>query len=254
MRRFALLFAVPAVIFLNSCGGGRREPVKPDLSGHWSLTLLPTATQERPIALGGHLTVSNGSIQGTLHAFGTNCFPPETDIPFTSSAAGGATTMTSTEIDGQVVTMTMSGGEPFFGNYRVDGGCADGQQGSIVGFPVQGSLTGTYQAHFGGQDISGNAILTESATHDTHGVFPITGTLDMNGSLCSASGTIDSGFAAGLNVILHITTVEADGSTARVRFDGNAIRSTTTMPMISGTYTYESGACAGTSSTLALVK
>jgi hypothetical protein len=74
---------------------------------------------------------------------GWNCFDYLTAISLSGNLSEDNVSLTSTAVNGQVITVTANVSKPFAagpyrlsGTYTIRGGCADGDQGSVTGNTV----------------------------------------------------------------------------------------------------------------------
>jgi hypothetical protein len=187
-------------------------------------------------------------VTGAVHVNGWSCFDPQATIGLTGTVTDGNIALTSTSVDGQVITLVGSiskkNGFPYVlnGTYTVNGGCADGEKGSVAGVSVD-SMTGYWAGNLttaGSGNIHWNAQLTQ-ANASSEGSFGLTGAFTFDG--CFESGTITSGtfpsasFIMGRSVNLEIKT-----SNGTITFLGTADPD----GLIRGSYTVSGGPCEAT--------
>jgi hypothetical protein len=93
--------------------------------------------RDAPLTIAGSITHSDSSA-GEVHVDGSNCFDQRTAVALTGTLTNGSVSLTSTAVDGQVITLagtiTKKDGYPYqlTGRYTVDGGCASGDQGTSL--------------------------------------------------------------------------------------------------------------------------
>jgi hypothetical protein len=143
---------------------------------------------------------SGNSLSGIMSGTGTtsNCVDVLSSVPFAGSFKGENLTLTSTPVDGQVVSMKASGtATSLTGTYSVEGGCGDGDKGTVTANylpPLTGAWEGKIENPDGTAFGTLSALLTQSNT-PTDGAFLLTGNIGFTLSIdnvvaCSFSGTI----------------------------------------------------------------
>ena len=211
-----------------------------------------------PATIAGGINQSGSSVSGAVHVEGSKCFDRLTTIGLTGTLTGGDISLTSTSVGGQVLTLTGSIsdiGNAFTGTYTINGGCANGDHGTVTGWEagvIRGSLDGTFTTSggetfdMGGYINAGNAGF-ESA--DSEGSFGISGTATF-GTSCFGSGNIVAGtfpsgsFMIGTSVVLAIQTNNGTIIFVGTDTDHGGIGS------ISGEYTVTGGTCDQTGTAL----
>lgn len=193
--------------------------------------------------IAGSIAQTESAVRSALHVNGTSCISRMTTVSLTGSVAHGNLSLTSAAVDGQVVTLNGSiRNATFTGTYKIKGGCADGDQGSVTGQSIPNianTLSGTF-------------------TNSTNGTFSVTGYIGQNGSAsadgsygiagsatfdapCFKAGTLrtgtylDGSFILGSSVALEFET--ENGSlifVGTLNADGN---------MLSGNYSLAGGSC-----------
>jgi len=254
------LVALPAFASLFiGCGGssGAIAPInpqepKPLLSGNWTIVVTSNLTNAA-YNLGGYLSNTNGSLAATLHVVPgeSGCFGSAEAILFTGTVTtSGAISLTSAAVANQVISVTGStpGGGLLTGSYKIAGGCAAGDSGTVYGL-VEPSFAGTYTGTLqfaSGTTIGVNATLAQSGPN-AEGEYSLSGTVQFSGSPCFTTGTITSSTVFGEYLQVTLNTDQA----GVVQFTGIgvAVPSSTT---IAGTFLVTAGSCAGTSGTVTL--
>jgi hypothetical protein len=158
-----------------------------------------------------------------MYVVGSLCFDDSRPISLTGTINGQQVTLASTDINGQVfsVTATATTNSALDGTYTITGGCGGGDSGTAAANVVP-SISGTWGGSLvgsGGSSVTLNIVLTQSAIASADGSFALTGDLAYAGSSCSASGTITDAFVAGSYILLNANTVETDGSSVRVTYN-----------------------------------
>jgi hypothetical protein len=167
-----ILLALLVAVLFCGCGGapGRTPgssasasssaPQAPTALGNWQFTATSTVPGKAPLTFAGSIGQAGDTISSALHVGGSNCFDPVTTLNLTGTVTADSTSLTSAAIDGQVVTLTGTFDDfNYYGTYRINGGCAAGQQGSLTGINVSNignDLSGTFtnSAQRSGQDRS----------------------------------------------------------------------------------------------------
>jgi hypothetical protein len=218
-RRIAVLLgAVTLGALAVGCdgGGGTLDP-PPDrlnVAGNWQFSTTSAVAGRPPLSIAGNITQTSSSISGAVHVDGSSCFDQQTTIDLTGTLADSNLTLTSASIDGQVIRFTgRITDNTLAGTYATNGGCANGDQGSVGGFKLP-VLDGRWTVKFDSRSEerwTGVAMLTQGSA-GPEGSLGITGTVDVN--LRCFSGTIGSGafpspsFIMGDSVALTIETGE----------------------------------------------
>jgi hypothetical protein len=200
-------------------------------------------------AVAGSITQSDLSISGAVHVDGSKCFDRLTTIGLTGTLTGSNVSLTSTSVEGQVITFTVAIGDSvnngadsvLTGTYTVSGGCADGDHGSITGdrIVMANLLNGPFTSS-GGQTFNVAANEAYYSTPSSEGSFGLEGTVTLS-TPCFSSGTITPGafpsgsFIMGSSVALEIAT---DNGT--INFLGTLSDDRT---QLSGDYTVVGGTC-----------
>jgi hypothetical protein len=213
-------------------------------SGNWNLSASSSTRPQGQFLLGGHLEQNGDAITGILHVASSRCFKVDKDVPVSGTIEDGSAVVTSLPIDGQTLHATLIGhGVSVVGNYAFEGGCSNGDEGSLTGNLVP-SVSGMWNAIDSQPDkaVSGvNLALAQSDNVNGHGVYPLSGTFTFIGSSCQVSGRITSGYVAGNIVVINSETQEATGETGAFRMEGDTTLSHT--PSITGAYSYTAGVC-----------
>ncbi len=185
---------------------------------------------------------------GEVHVDGSSCFDQQTPVAMTGTLTNGNISLTSTAVNGQVITLTGSITEKIgfpdslIGTYAINGGCADGDQGNSTGYNVI-SLAGYWAGNLtsaGGQTVHWDTQLNQNGP-TAEGSFGLSGAFTFDG--CFASGTATSetfpsaSYIMGTSVALDIKT-----SNGTMAFLG------TMEPygLIEGSYTVSGGSCDST--------
>jgi hypothetical protein len=230
MDRLEIILALAAAILFCGCGGTPRSapagpapapstpaqtPPAPQItSGNWQFTAPSTVPGKPPLTFAGSIGHAGVAVNAILHVGGSSCFDQSTAIGLTGTVTSDGTTLTSAALNGQVVTLTGNlAGSAFNGTYRINGGCAAGEQGPLSGFNVwnigvdlSGTFTNSAQKTF---KVVGEIAQGSSASPE--GSFVITGTATFD-TPCFSAGTIQSGtfpsgsFILGTSIVLEVET------------------------------------------------
>ena len=190
------------------------------IDGNWSFTVTSAAPGTSLVTIGGIITQSGNTLGGVVHVKGWNCFDYMTAISLSGDLTDDKVSLSSTAVNGQVITVTGSVSKPveagpyivLAGTYTIRGGCADGDQGSVTGNTVD-SVAGYWGGNFTAEDGSTfyvNGQLAEDGP-SSEGSYGISGQIYTDNS-CLKSGTITSGifpdasYILGSSVVMEIKT------------------------------------------------
>lgn len=220
------------------------------ISGGWQLSTTSTVGMPS-LTIAGSLNKSGTSVSGAVHVGGSSCFDQLNVIDLTGTLTDGNVSLTSASVDGQVftfdgsITITANFPDTLTGTYAINGGCANGDQGSVTGYSV-GAFTGVWYGNLttaGGANINwGTNQLGQLGGPSPQGSFGLTGAFNFEGA-CFNSGNLTPGtyptpsFILGISVALNIPT---DNGT--IAFVGQADQG----GLIEGTYTVTGGSCDST--------
>jgi len=257
MRSWPLLSLALLLAPVAGCGGSSSgtTPVNPPqtyptLSGNWTVSATSNLTGATYL-LGGSITDSGATVTATLQALPdeSGCLPTGQPIPFTGSVTtSGAISLTSAVVASQTISISGStlGSGLITGTYRIAGGCAAGDSGTIEAL-VEPSFTGTYTGTM--QPTSGTSVDVSAtivqAGPNADGEFGVTGTVEFSGSSCFTSGTITSSTVLGEYIQATMSTDK--GGSVQITALGIAVPQVTE---IEGAYQVTAGPCAGASGTV----
>jgi hypothetical protein len=187
---------------------------------------------------------SGTTVSATMHVNGSNCFDPLTTVRLTGTLTGGNISLTSTSVTGESIAFTGSIVNPvtFTGTYAIDGGCANGDRGSVTGSnipSIASQMTGSFTTS-GGDTFDMAGTVDQASDGSSDGTFALKGTLSFTTS-CFSSGTITSGrfpsgsFIMGTSVALEIAT-----GNGKITFLGTADEGNGS---ITGNYMLSGGTC-----------
>jgi hypothetical protein len=267
MKRSATALALSAAVLLSGCGGvpgstpaatstppiATQPPVPPTPSvagGNWQFSAASTVPGKSPLTFTGSITFAYSlaqadyAVNGALHVDGSNCFNQLTTIGFAGTMTDANASLTATTLDGQTVTLTGSfANNAFAGTYSINGGCDDGDQGSVTGISISiadadtwgGAFTSSAQKTF---NVSGN--FAQSTTASSTGSFGITGTATFD-TPCFSATTLNTGsFPSGSFLMGTLVSLEIKTDNGTLDFIGTVDPLTEFM---SGTYTVVGGTC-----------
>jgi hypothetical protein len=140
-------------------------------------------------------------------------------------------------MEGQVITFIGNFADTTFnGTYKINGGCAAGEQGSLTGVNISNI----------GKNLSGSFINYAQKTFNvvgasSDGTFPITGTGSFD-TPCFSAGTIQPGtFSAGSFILGESVALEVETSKSILAFIGTLSQSGS--GAVIGNYTVSGGGC-----------
>ena len=255
MKHGVTILCLSTLVLLCRCGGGEVSggkvtasppPQGVGIAGNWQFSLTSNVFHANPSAtMSGSLAQSGSSLRGAMHFDASPCFDQLTTIDVGGTGAGSNLSLTSTSVAGQIITLTgRITNNTVDGTYAIDGGCANGDQGSLNGIKIP-ALTGGWRGHTIVSDQTGNLTLTL-----TQGNANADGTFGLSGSTSNATyfvcdeGTIASGtlttpgsWVIGAQVFLQIQT-----TSGKANFSGTADQSGR---HIQGVLQYVGGPCDG---------
>jgi hypothetical protein len=273
MKSLAAAFALSATVLLFGCGGvpapapiipptstttqPPATPATPDIAGNWQFNALSTAPGKPPLIFAGSISQTSSTASAALHVNGSNCFNQLTTISLTVVLTGGDISLTSTSVEGQIITLTGTitenvdtGFPTFAGTYTINGGCGDGDKGTVTGIFVyldqalDGTFTTSQQQTFA---VSGGLYEIEPSLDGSSG---ITGTAAFS-TPCFSSVTIKPGTLSSGSYIIGTTVgLEFDTGNGTLTFLGTVNLASYDAEfdsyLISGNYTVSGGTCDGT--------
>ena len=274
MKSLAAVFALSATVLLFGCGGvpapapiipptstttqPPATPATPDIAGNWQFNTLSTVPGKPPLTFAGSISQTNSTASAALHVNGSNCFNQLTTMGLTGTLTGSDISLTSTPVEGQVITLTgtitgdVDTGVPTFtGTYSINGGCGDGDKGTVTGIwiyldqALDGTFTTSQQQTFA---VSGGLYYEIEPNLD--GSSGITGTVTFS-TPCFSSVMIKPGTLSSGSYIIGTTVgLEFDTGNGTLTFLGT-VNLDSYVPefdsyLISGNYTVSGGTCDGT--------
>ena len=262
MKHMAKALLLSALLLLCGCGGtipsgpppgppstpAVPPPQAPDITGNWQFSTTSMAGMPAA-AVAGSITQSDLSISGAVHVDGLKCFDRLTTIGLTGTLTGSNVSLTSTSVEGQVITFTVVIGDSvnngadsvLTGTYTVSGGCADGDHGSITGdrIVMANLLNGPFTSS-GGQTFNVAANEAYYSTPSSEGSFGLEGTVTLS-TPCFSSGTITPGaFPSGSFIMGSSVALEIATGNGTINFLGTLSDDRT---QLSGDYTVVGGTC-----------
>jgi hypothetical protein len=213
-----------------------------------------------PLTIAGSITQSDSSVAGEVHVDGSGCFDQHTAIALTGTFTNSNVSLTSTAVDGQVITFTgsisddaLNGADSALaGTYTIDGGCANGDHGNVTGMRIAviaNILNGTFTTS-GGETFDVVGDEAQSGTASSEGSFGITGTVTFS-TPCFSSGTITPGtFPSGSFIIGTSVALEIETGNGTVTFLGTLNRDRNE---IRGNYTVGGSTCDDTGTAVLVV-
>jgi len=255
MNKFvwSILFGLVALIVLSGCGAAGGSYSVPssqglrNIAGNWQFSTASSLIGTSTLTIEGSINQSGRNVSGNIHVDGSACFDRMITVGLTGTLNGSDLMLTSLSVDGQVTTITGTVGDTSFtGTYRTAGGCADGDQGSVIGTRIplianqlQGTFTSSGQTQF---DVVGD--IAQSGTASSDGSYGITGTVTFN-TPCFSVGTIRSGTmsSSGSYILGSTVALEVETDNGTVMFLGtlNDERS-----QVNGDFIISGGTCDST--------
>lgn len=250
--------SIPTVTSPASTPASQPQPLV--ISGNWQLNTTST-TGKAPVSIGGSLVESSGSVTGIMRVQDPTCFVQPVTINLTGTLSGSDISLTSAPVGGEIETVTGtitndtdSGQVTLSGSYAINGGCRDGDSGSVAGIQlyISNSLQGTFTSSSGQMfSVSGGGIYQNGTTPNTDGSFGLTGSATLNTPCLMATtitpGTLASGsFIMGDTVGIEFSTSNGTTLTFTGTLDLNSYDAIYDSYEIDGSYTVSGGACADT--------
>lgn len=249
-----------AALFTAGCGSS--NPV--GLNGNYQFTA--TSTPPNPTtgpgfakpdmkifptlpSFAGSLTEKSGVVSGVLQNLNGPCFSFNGDISVTGNLKPGQLTLTSSAVQGEVLTVnaTISTDDATItaGTYTIAGTCAD--KGTITGLrvpPLHGTYTGDFKSDLTGTTIHTSVQLAQMPLADAHGIFHMTAAATFSGSSCFTKGSVTdpangSIVIGSLNGVMLKTDEKAGSTVTSIGVYDPATKSVTSFYSVSG------GACNG---------
>lgn len=252
MNRLATVLALSATAFLSGCAGMPKPSTStspgtasiPNVAGNWQFNAASTVPGKPPLTFAGSIGQTASAISGALHVNGSSCFDQLITIGLNGTLTAGVTSLTSTALNGQVVFLTGNFlNTTFTGTYSINGGCDDGDRGSVTGVSISladavgwsGKFTSSAQKTF---NVAGNFAQSTSASPE--GSLAITGTATFD-TPCFNAETISPGsFPSGNFILGSLVSLEIKTDNGTLTFVG------TVNPLtkeIVGTYNVAGGTC-----------
>lgn len=142
MKFLMTVVALGASALFCGCGHGLKgampEPgtnaAMLNVAGNWEFSTMPSLTGKTPMTMTGRITQTGTAVSSELRVNGTSCFSRQSTVSLTGSLDQGNLSLTSAAVNGQVVTVNGSfDNAGFAGTYKISGGCANGDNGIVVG-------------------------------------------------------------------------------------------------------------------------
>jgi hypothetical protein len=231
----------------------------PNVAGNWQFSTTSTAGGT-PATIAGGINQTGSAVNGAVHVEGLRCFDRLTTIGLTGTLTGSNISLTSTTVDGQVITLTgrvsddtLNGADSAFaGTYTIDGGCGNGDHGNVTGIRIPfiaNIVNGTFTTS-GGETFDVVGDEAQVGTPSSEGSFGITGTVSFS-TPCFSSGTITPGtFPSGSFIIGTSVALEIETGNGTVTFLGTLNRDRSE---IRGNYKVGGGTCDDTGTAVLVV-
>jgi hypothetical protein len=258
MRNLSLLLLFALLLPTLNCGSGATiappallpapSPAISSVSGNWDIQSQSVVSSGSMEFFG--ILQAGSRVTGMLHVFSPSCYKLTDIVPVSGaiSAQGDTLSLTSDSVAGQVLTMTgvLSSDRNTFlsGTYAIDGGCGNGDHGTIIGVLVPAftnTYTGTFKSFQTGKTTSVTLSLTQSPMPDAQGFVPVSGTATFVDSACFSSGTLSGvgSFVFGSTIDVVLDTNDGGHLSLVARLTDSSTKS------IAGTYAVLSGSCEG---------
>jgi hypothetical protein len=256
---FMSLVLVLAVIELTGCVGtnSTTNSTKPgtfvSVTGNWELDATPSSGTPPFTVLSGFFNelgtnpASGDYVSAALQVQSTTCYGASTSVPVQGLVAGNVLTLASFPVDGQEIAITATknaAGTQMTGDYNIIGGCANGDEGTLVGTlyaPVNGTYSGTVQMASSPETIQ--LTLAQSTQGTGTGESLVSGSAVFQGFSCFTSGTLQNtnSYVIGSTASLTFTTNEMSGSQITMAGKIDPAADTVTLSSINVT----GGSCSG---------
>jgi hypothetical protein len=259
MKRLPITVALSAVVLLSGCSAkpgleatpaspvqlpGTGTPSTSTVTGNWQLSAVSTVLGNPPLTFAGSITQTTSAVTGALHVGGSNCFNQLTTLAFAGTETpAGNVSLTSTAVNGQVVTLSGNlTGNAFTGTYSVAVGCDGGDQGTVTGVNVDDTDADAWDATFTSSTqttFSAQGNFAQSANANSDGSFGIAGTATFD-TPCFSAATISPGSLPSGNFILGtLVSLQIQTNNGTVTILGTEVPG----EFIYGTYTVAGGTC-----------
>ena len=213
-----------------------------NMTGNWGFTA--TATQgPLPFSTLSGFVYEDYDNQATDYGTGsllptsTGCFANAGTVPMQGGVTGGELQVSSFEVNGQILSIggsEDSSGASFTGTYSVQGGCGNGDNGTLAGVRYS-PLTGSYAGMLNGASSQQvQLMLTQFAGGTGSADFLVSGTASFTGFGCFSQGTLPAngaGSVSGGSASLTFATNDPGG--AQLQLLGTFDPSATTISLSS---------------------
>lgn len=237
-----------SVMLTLGCGGNAAQHNFPppqtlnDIAGNWQFSATSSVSGISAFSFAGSMNQSGQTVASALHVNGSNCFDPLTTINLSGKQGEAKLSLSSTPVDGQVVTLVGAlTNSNITATYAIKGGCADGDHGTVTGSKIPqipGTLNGTFTTSTNNTFAAVVQAIEDSGNPD--GTFGISGSATFSVP-CFSSGTLkpdtfpSGSFVLGKSVLFDIHT-----NNGTVMFQGTTDQSTGN---IDGYYTISGSTC-----------
>jgi hypothetical protein len=269
MKHLANILRLSALVLLCGCVGLAEEgntagpasgpPQRLNIAGNWQFSTTSAVLMSRA-TIAGSITQPRSSVRGAVHVKGSRCFDYLTTIGLTGTLTGRNLSLTSTSVDGQVITLAgtirddaVNGiASAFTGRYATDGGCANGDHGNVIGIripPIANNVNGTFKSS-GGETFDVVGQWGQYGSASPEGSFGIAGIATFS-TPCFSSGTFKRGvFPSGSFIIGNSVALEIKTGNGTITYLGTLSRDRT---RIGGAYTVSGGSCDDTGKAVLVV-
>jgi hypothetical protein len=273
MQYLARMLCLLLVLALFGCGGENRSsnptgggggpsttppPPVQNSATNWQFSTTSAVSEMPALTISGSVGRSGSAISAKFHVDGSNCFDPLSTVTLTGTLTNDDLSLTSNSVAGQVTTFTgrvthdalagWSSPGQFTGTYTISGGCANGDQGSVIGIKlpfINHLVTGTLMASGGGTfHLEGDMTLQGAISE---GSFGITGSVAFD-TPCFGPSEIKSGvFRSGSYILGTSVALVFETGNGTIAFLGTLDPDKSE---ISGTYTASGSTCDQTGTAL----
>jgi len=260
-----LSFLLSILLVLCGCGGGGQTsdlagapagtppgetqdpPAPANAADNWQFST--TSTEGFPsIKIAGGFDESAAPPSGVVHVDGSACFDHLAPVGLTGVLNGSSLSLSSSPIAGQVITTNgsimkdpLTDLAKFTGTYSIQGGCADGDKGTITGVEepsMGGSWAGDFTSNAG--NINRLTVTLSQGSVTSEGAFDISGTAGFETGTCFKSASITSGkFPSGSYTMGQAVSLEIQTDNGEISFVGTAEGD----GLVRGNYTIAGGTC-----------
>lgn len=254
MKLSATFLALSATALLSGCGAARSVSTGttpgtpsasiPNIAGNWQFSTTSTVPGNPPLSVAGSIGQNGSSVSGALHVDGSSCFNQLTITGLNGTVSDGTTSLTTTSLNGQVATFSGNFmNNTFTGRYSVNGGCDNGDKGSVTGTRISLADADGWSGEFKSSaqtTFTGVGSFAQNTSATSEGSFVIAGTASFD-SPCFSSASLSPGtFPSGNFILGSLVSLEILTDNGTLSFVGTVDPNTEN---ITGTYKVVGGSC-----------